>query len=55
MKKRKQWELSFGSFPGLLFGMRTYEAEECTSHVLYIGFFDIVLTTYEQDDEEKYF
>jgi len=55
MRKRKQWELSFGSFPGLLFGARTYEAEDCTSHVLYIGFFDILLTVYNQEDDKEYF
>jgi len=31
----KEWELSFGTFPGLLFGARTYQEEFKTNHVIY--------------------
>jgi hypothetical protein len=40
------WELSFGTFPGLLFGIRTYQEQTKANHVLYIGFLDICLTIF---------
>lgn len=42
-----EWELSFGAFPGILFGARTYQEETRVNHVLYIGFLDICLTFYK--------
>jgi len=41
------WQLSFGTFPGILFGLRTYREEFKDNHVLYIGFIDICLTIYK--------
>ena len=41
------WQLSFGTFPGMLFGLRTYREEFKDNHVLYIGFIDICLTIYK--------
>ncbi len=41
------WELSFGTFPGLLLGVRSYVEEYRTNHVLYLGFIDICLTLYK--------
>ena len=41
------WELSFGAFPGLLLGMRTYQEETMNNHVLYLGFVDVCLTIYK--------
>ena len=43
----KEWELSFGTFPGLLIGARTYQEESKTNHVIYIGFVDICITIYK--------
>ena len=40
----KDWELSFGTFPGLLLGIRSYKEEYKTNHVLYLLFIDICLT-----------
>ncbi len=37
------WEFSIGYYPGVLFGMRTYPAEDVNIHVLYIPFVDFVL------------
>ena len=31
----KNWEISFGFYPGLLLGFRTYKEELRTNHVLY--------------------
>ena len=44
---RDNWNLSFGTFPGLLFGMRTYKEEYKDNHVIYLGFLDICLTIYK--------
>ena len=32
----KDWELSFGFYPGILTGFRTYREEGKSNHVLYI-------------------
>ena len=44
---RDNWNLSFGTFPGLLFGMRTYREEYKDNHVIYLGFLDVCLTIYK--------
>ena len=44
---KDNWELSFGTFPGLLFGMRTYREESKDNHGIYLGFLDICLTIYK--------
>ena len=43
----KEWDLSFGFYKGILFGVRTYEEEVRTNHVLYIPFVDVCLTVYK--------
>tara|TARA_R100000995_G_scaffold22028_1_gene9337 strand:+ start:187 stop:324 length:138 start_codon:yes stop_codon:yes gene_type:complete len=43
----KEWSLSFGTFPGILFGVRTYQEESRVNHVLYVGFIDACLTIYK--------
>lgn len=32
-KNKKNWTLSFGFYPGILFGMRTYEEPTQTAYV----------------------
>lgn len=39
----KGWELSIGTYPGILFGFRTYEEPTFSTHVLYLPFINIVL------------
>jgi hypothetical protein len=48
----RSWEISLGVFPGILFGIKTYEYdhEEYIDHVLYFCCFDICLTIYKDDD-----
>ena len=41
--EERNWELSIGFYPGILFGFRSYEEEEFTTHVLYLPFVDIAL------------
>ena len=43
----KNWEISFGTVPGLIFGFRSYIEEEKTNHVIYLGFLDACLTLYK--------
>ena len=44
---RNDWALSFGFFPGLLIGVRSYVEKYKTNHVLYLLFIDICLTIYK--------
>lgn len=46
------WSLELGLIPGVLFGVRSYPAEECDTHVLYFGFIDIALIVYKDKNEE---
>jgi hypothetical protein len=43
---KNNWSLSVGFYPGMLFGVRTYEEEISTTHVLYIPFVDLALEIY---------
>lgn len=47
MEEPKSWELSVGVYPGILFGIRTYEYEDSKLHVLYIPFIDVALEIYK--------
>ena len=47
MKKLNSWELSLGTYPGFLIGVRSYAEPYRTNHVLYIPFVDICLTVYK--------
>jgi len=40
------WELSIGLYPGVLFGIRSYESEGITDHVLYLPIVELCLTIY---------
>ena len=40
------WELSFGFYPGILTGFRTYKEAKKNNHVLYVPFVDVCLTVY---------
>lgn len=38
-----EWSLSIGLYPGFLFGIRTYNEEDRTVHVLYLPLIDVAL------------
>ena len=40
----REWELSIGTYPGIMLGFRTYKEVERTNHVFYIPFVDVCLT-----------
>ena len=42
----KNCELSFGFYPGILIGFRTYNEEDRDNHVLYIPLVDVCLTIF---------
>ena len=53
-KKKKQpevikdnWSLSVGFYPGILFGMRTYDEPKLMVYVIYVPFVDIALEIYK--------
>ena len=43
-KNKSNWELSFGFYPGILMGFRSYEEKNKINHVLYLPFIDACLT-----------
>jgi len=45
----KPWQLEIGTYPGLLFGIRSYIEKDFTEHVLYIPFIELCLTVYEKE------
>lgn len=47
VEEPKEWELSLGVYPGVLFGIRTYEYEDSKLHVLYVPFIDIALEIFK--------
>ena len=51
MKKKINGELSFGFYPGILLGFRTYDEGDKSNHVLYIPFVDVCLTITRASDE----
>ena len=40
------WELSFGLYPGVLFGIRSYIEPKFVEHVLYLPFVELCLTVH---------
>lgn len=43
MFTKKNWEISIGLYPGILFGSRMYEAEDFTTYVIYLPFVDVAI------------
>lgn len=43
----KDWELSVGTYPGFIIGVRTYKQHDRTDHVLYVPLVDLCLTIYD--------
>ena len=39
----RTWTFSIGLYPGILFGIRTYEEVDFKTHVLYLPFIDFAL------------
>ena len=46
-EQKKQWSLSIGTYPGILFGIRSYNEERQTTHVFYLPLIDIALEVYK--------
>jgi hypothetical protein len=46
-KENKVWSLSIGTYPGILLGVRTYNEDQQTTHVLYLPFIDLALEVYK--------
>ena len=42
----RNWELSFGFYPGIIVGFRTYREVQKNNHVVYLPFIDMCLTTF---------
>ncbi len=46
-KAGKTWSLSFGFYPGILFGIRTYEEPKQTAYVFYLPFVDVAYEVFK--------
>jgi hypothetical protein len=40
----KGWEISFGFYPGIIVGFRSYDQDDRVNHVFYLPFMDMCLT-----------
>jgi len=47
---KKNWTLSVGFYPGIVFGIRTYEEPDQTAYVFYMPFVDVSLEIYNNDE-----
>ena len=45
-KIKDNWSLSLGFYPGILFGIRSYEEDHALIYVLYLPFVDLALEIY---------
>jgi hypothetical protein len=53
MSKIAGWELSLGTYPGVVFGARSYPQGSHTDHVFYLPFVDVCLTViYDNEGAE---
>jgi|TARA_B100001094_G_C17406802_1_gene428244 hypothetical protein len=48
----KAWRISIGLYPGILIGVRSYEQDDVTLHVLYLPFVDIAFEFVKQDKHD---
>jgi hypothetical protein len=39
----RYWSITIGFYPGILFGFRTYQEENFSTHVLYLPFVDFAI------------
>tara|TARA_R110000824_G_scaffold91805_1_gene223122 strand:+ start:566 stop:715 length:150 start_codon:yes stop_codon:yes gene_type:complete len=46
-KIKDNWSLGIGFYPGILFGMRTYDEPKVMVYVFYIPFIDLALEIYK--------
>ena len=46
-KQNKGWSLSVVTYPGVLFGIRSYDEDDQVTHVAYVPFIDIALEIYK--------
>jgi len=42
-KQNKGWSLSVGTYPGILFGIRSYDEDNQVTHVFYLPLIDIAI------------
>jgi hypothetical protein len=39
----RYWSFTIGFYPGILFGFRTYEEKDFSTHVMYLPFIDFAI------------
>jgi len=45
----KDWDLSIGTYPGLVIGIRSYKQHDRVDHVFYLPLIDLCLTIYKNE------
>jgi hypothetical protein len=48
--QKGDWAISIGFYPGILFGMRTYETPTSNQHVIYLPLVDICIETFNGEE-----
>tara|TARA_R100000951_G_scaffold86820_2_gene74560 strand:+ start:547 stop:699 length:153 start_codon:yes stop_codon:yes gene_type:complete len=48
----RPWEINIGFYVGVLIGIRSYDLEDVTSHVLYLPFINIALMIDKYDETD---
>jgi len=43
MKEEKNYTITLGFYPGILFGYRAYEEKDYITHVIYLPFIDLAI------------
>ena len=51
--KKNNWEISFGFYPGIVVGFRSYAEKKSNNHVLYLPFVDVCLTIFKQMSQKS--
>jgi hypothetical protein len=46
-ESKSAWSLEVGFYPGFLLGIRSYDMEDATIHVLYLPLIDLAWTIYK--------
>jgi len=46
-ENKSAWSIELGFYPGFLLGIRSYEMDDSTIHVLYLPIIDVAVTIYK--------
>ena len=47
----RNWQLEVGIYPGILVGARTYQNDNNNEWVIYLPFFELILTFFKDEED----